>query len=54
MNVFAAGDIVVCATSVEATESMKGHLIRTRWRGAMGGEEREGPLWGVVESVKVE
>ena len=48
LNVFAAGDIVVCATSEEATESMKGHLVRTRWRGAMGGEEREGPLWGVV------
>ena len=33
LNMFAAGDIVVCATSVEATESMKGHLVRTRWRG---------------------
>ena len=48
LNVFAAGDIVVCATSVEATESMKGHLVRSRWHGAMGGEAREGLLWGVV------
>ena len=48
---FAPGDIVVYAVSEEITAGVKGRLVRSRWQGAMGSEEREGPMWGVVTAL---